>query len=211
MKIDSINITSTGYVDCKSKFYSASDILNGSNYNFNIGINLLTGEIDSGIWAVSYLLSMYKHRTKDFVLFDNYTVVINGEEISLNELEKFTCYMDTIHPLFSSKLSVKKLVEQGLRKIKLDFSTEDVKSIFDLNDQRFERPISCVGNEVFRAMAAIAFAHGKQIFCFPWLSQLRFESFHNNLEELLNILVKLNMVVVLPKGQSRKTGDGSLC
>ena len=33
---------------------------------FTSGENMLRGEIDSGVWAVSYLLSMYTYRAKRF-------------------------------------------------------------------------------------------------------------------------------------------------
>lgn len=202
MKFNSIKVTNSGYVDCKSSFYTASDIFRASQFSFTIGVNKLTGEIDSGIWAVSYALSMYKHRPKDFVMFDSPVVVADGKEITLDELAMSTCYMDELYPLFSSKRPIKKLVEQGLHKSRIDLLTEDIKNIFSLDTERFERPISCAGNEKFRAMAAIAIAHDKQIFCFPWLSKMRFEGYHDNLKGLLNILEELNRIIVVPVGQS---------
>ena len=108
MKISSIVVKNEGYVHCKSTFYSAQDSLSRySCYSFSSGINKLIGEIDSGNWAVSYFLSMYKHRPKDFVLFEQPEVFVNNKCVSLNELSEFSCYMDKLDPLFSSVNSVK--------------------------------------------------------------------------------------------------------
>ena len=86
MKINNIIIQNNGYVYCKSCFYTCDDILpTDKAYTFGSGTNKLVGEIDSGNWAVSYLLSMYKHRPQDFVLFGEPTLTINGKMISLNE------------------------------------------------------------------------------------------------------------------------------
>ena len=55
----SLIVTNDGYVHCKSRFYTSRDLLSERRtYNFHIGENMLRGEIDSGVWAVSYLLSM---------------------------------------------------------------------------------------------------------------------------------------------------------
>lgn len=200
MKINQIHIINDGYVNCKSVFYSAQNILDNARFTFSTGINKLKGEIDSGNWAVSYLLSMYKYRPKDFVLFNEPSVTVNNQYIPMKEFSKFSCYMDKIYPLFSKKASVKKLIMQGLDYSKNNYSINDIKDLFCLSDQRFGRPLAGVGNEIFRAMSAIAFAYNKQIFCFPWLSKMRFDGYHENLTVLLQILEDLKKIVILPVG-----------
>lgn len=104
MEITCIDTINEGYVHCRSNFYSAFDILSsGAGYHFSVGINKLIGEIDSGVWAISYLLSMYKYRKKDFVLFNQPVVAVNKDPISLNDLSQYTCYMDELYSLFSKK------------------------------------------------------------------------------------------------------------
>lgn len=203
MKISNINVQNEGYVYCKSNFYSAHDSLsNYSCYTFSLGINKLIGEIDSGNWAISYLLSMYKYRPEDFVLFEQPKVTVNSKLISLNELSEFSCYMDKLDPLFSASNSVKKLIMQGLEHSKLNCSYDDIKNLFHIDSERFERPLTGVGNEIFKAMAAIGFSYEKEIFCFPWLSNKRFESYHENLTTLLQILENLKKIVIIPVGIS---------
>lgn len=203
MKISNIIIKSEGYVYCKSNFYSVQDSLsNDSCYAFSPGINKLIGEIDSGNWAISYLLSMYKHRPEDFLLFGQPKIAVNNNWISLNELSKFSCYIDKVDPLFSTENSVKEHIMQGLDHSKLKCSYDDIKNLFCIDSERFERPLKGVGNEIFKVMAAIGFSYDKEIFCFPWLSNRRFESYHENLTTLLQILEKLEKTVILPVGIS---------
>ncbi len=199
MKTYNISIKNDGYVYCKSCRYSAHDFLSES-YTFSEGINMLIGEIDSGNWAISYLLSMYRHRPKDFVLFEQPKVAVNDKMISLKEFSKASCYMDKTDPLFSSTKSVKKQIKQGLAHSKLDYSYDDIKNIFELDSQRVERSLNKVGNEIFRAMAAIGLSYNKEVFCFPWLSHKQFEYYHGNLTILLEILEKLGKIVIIPVG-----------
>ncbi len=203
MEINNISIKNEGYVYCKSSFYSAQDSLsNYSCYSFSCGINKLIGEIDSGNWAISYLLSMYKHRPEDFVLFEQPRVAVNNKFISLDELSEFSCYMDKLYPLFSTTNSVKEHIIQGLEHSKLNCSYDDIKNLFYIDNERFERPLNSVGNEIFKSMAAIGFSYKKEIFCFPWLSNRRFENYHKNLTALLQILENLKKTVIIPVGIS---------
>ncbi len=198
--IGSICVRNEGYVHCESIFYSVNDILsNHSSYTFSPGINKLIGDVDSGNWAVSYLLSMYKWRPKDFILFAQPNVTVDGKVVSLCELSALTCYMDRSDPLFSGSSSVEKLIMRGLKQSKLNCTWSDVQELFHLDDERIKRPLAGVGNEVFRAMAAIGFSRKKEIFCFPWLSQRRFEGYHENLASLLQILKDLGKIFFKPE------------
>lgn len=202
MKINNISIHNQGYVNCKSSFYSAQDILSGESlYTFSKGVNKLVDEIDSGHWAISYMISMYKHQPEDFILFNQPVAEINNKFVSLNELSDYSCYMDILDPLFSSDETVKELVMRGLTNSGSGYSCDDVKKLFCIDSERFERSLSGVGNEIFKAMAAIGFSYGKEIFCFPWLSKMRFDGYHCNLTDLLNILEGLNKIVIVPVGK----------
>ena len=133
MKICNISIRNEGHIFCKSNFYSAQDFLNSDFiYNFSKGINKLCGEIDSGTWAISYLLSMYKYRPKNFILFEPPKIEIDNNDFGLNEFSEYTCYMDKIYPLFSNNSTVEKLVAKGLKHSKLEYSTEDINTYLNL-------------------------------------------------------------------------------
>lgn len=211
MIINNIVFSLNGYINCTSCFYSAQDMLDyNSIFRLSNGVNKLYGDIDCGVWAVSYCLSMYIHRPQNFTIADKPYLLVDNREMTLSELNKFSCYMDDSFPVFHTSKSTKKLVALALKKSNTDLSLDEIKDIFQLDNQRFERPLSCIGNEVFRAMAAIGYATGKEIFCFPWLSQKRLDYYHNNITKLLEILSDLNKIVVLPLGtNSTKTFDGS--
>lgn len=200
MKFDSMTVWGDGWVFCKSNFYTVVDILPREKYDFYSGVNTLIDEIDSGIWALSYMLSMYSHRKEDFALMSDPIIRVNEQMISLEDLSDWACYMDLTDPLFQSEASVKALVSAGLQKRSALHTAEDIATLFHISQDRFTRPLTGVGNEIFKAMAAIGYSYGKQLFCFPWLSQKRFEGYHNHLPDVLNTLKSLNAMVLCPVG-----------
>ena len=195
-------IPGDGYVRPRSMYYSSTGVLSRLNYYaFYSGINQLTGDIDSGNWEVSYLLSMFKYRHKDFILLEKPVIIVNGTPSSLEGISGNTCYMDELYPLFSSNRTVKEQIIRGIKRSGSNLSCLEIIDHFKLDDQRFERPIKQTGNERFRAMAAIGTAYGKKLFCFPWFSRERFNGFHNNISGCLKMLENLGKIVVLPVGE----------
>lgn len=204
MKIESIEINNEGYIFCKSSFYTAHTGLDHyTTYHFHTGINKLIGDIDSGNWAISYVLSMYKYEKNKIgnVMTLPLIATVNNEQVNLSELWEYTCYLSRIYPLFSSKKTVKKMITHAIRKNNLTTTANDVRELFHINKERFERPLSGVGNEIYRAMAAIGYVNAKEVFCFPWLSMRRFEGYHGHMPDLLEILENLNKIVIVPIGK----------
>lgn len=193
-----ISVNNDGYVFCKSRFYTAHDVLSDKMVDFSAGANKLVGSIDSGNWGISYLLSMYNSNRKDFTLFKEAVVSVNDTTVSLDEFSECSCYMDTVYPLFSKKTPVDKLVAKGLKKSKADTTPEEIRKLFCIDKERFTRPLSQLGNEVFQAMAAIGYANGKDVFCFPWLSEMRYCYYQVRIDALVKTLESLGKVVILP-------------
>ena len=200
MKFSNIIIKNKGYVHCKSAFYSCRDVLSSTEYTFTNGINMLNGDIDSGVWAISYLLSMYKHNSQEFILFDEATLTVDGKDMQLDDFLSFSCYMDFLYPLFDTDSSIRTIISDGLEKTQCFATPDDLKELFQLDSERFDRPIKKAGNEYFKAMAAIGCAYNKQVFCFPWLSETRF-NYYKRISDLLNTLESLNKVVIFPVGK----------
>lgn len=144
---------------------------------------------------------MYKHRPDDFVIFERPEAIVNSKTISLYELSDYSCYMDIIDPLFSSESCVNELVKKGLAHSSLGCSCNDIRAIFQIDNDRFERPLKGMGNEIFKAMAAIGYSNNKELFCFPWLSYQRFDSYHKNMSLLLKVLEQLERTVIIPVGE----------
>ncbi len=199
MNVENLHIKISGHAYCKSGFYSCFDA-GEAEYTFHSGVNLLEGEIDSFVWAVSYFASMYSHKLDDFTI-DSPTIVLNGSEITIQELNDRACYLEkNIHPLFPVSEPVKDLVIKGLETSGKNLSADEIMEIFRITPSLYDRPLTGVGNEIFRATAAIGYANGRDVFCFPWLSRKRFEYYHGNIKDVLEILESLGMLVILPIG-----------
>lgn len=199
--INQISVSGDGYICCRSAFYTARVTLSETtSYHMYLGNNWMPGEIDSGNWAVSYLLSMYKHRPKDFIFFEQPTVIVDNQSSSLDEISKSVCYLDYLDPLFSKKESVQNLVSYGLDHTGLGYSTEDVRNLFQIDKERFARPLTGLGHEIFKAMGAISFSNNKEVICFPWMSRKLFDSYHTHLTHTIQTLQKEKKMVIVPVG-----------
>ena len=186
---------------CKSEFYQSYNSINIDTLVLKNGMNTLTGEIDSGGWGVSYLLSMADRDKKAALLcclYDEMMIFIDGEQVTPSEVCKNACYMDRCYPLFSGKRTVRSIVKNALKKSGMPYTVEEIRQMFNISDFRFERPLRGVGNEKFRCMAAIGTAAGKEIFCFPWMSAFRLGYYQRQLLDPIDVLVKIGKTVVLP-------------
>lgn len=197
MSINSIKININGYVSAKSDFYCVEDVLPNDEVALQNGVNMLEGGIDSGVFAVSYLISMYP-KVNHRLLFSTPEALVDGVRVPLSKLAKRACYIDLSYPLFSSKKTVRTLVTLGLKKSKLRYSADEICEIFKMTPFRFDRPISGTGNERFKAMSAIGFSYGKEIFCFPWFSKYRYDRFKIHMKHLNDTLSSLGKMVIFP-------------
>ena len=198
--INRLEAKCSGYIFCKSDFYTVLDIIDErQKFEFSSGINEIRGEIDSGIFAISFLLSMHE-KVDSRLLAIPPTIVVDEKEMLISDFQSYSCYMDSSYKLFSSSKSVEELVSKGLKTSKLAYSSNDICDMFNMENFRFKQPIKAVGNERFRAMAAIGFSYGKSVFCFPWMSRRRFDSFSGHLTDTLQTLRSLNKISIVPIG-----------
>ena len=199
MIMKDIIIKNTGHILCKSSFYTVSDILDGKEFRFSAGVNRLSGAIDSGIFGISYLISMNEHIDPK-MLSEPLCATVNGEQILLSELARHACYMDVLYPLFSSKKTARALISDGLKKTGSRECAEDVFETFMIQDHHRDLAVKQTGNESVKVMAAVAYSHGKDVFCFPWYSKLRYQSFNRHMPAALEALSSLGKIAVLPLG-----------
>lgn len=201
--MEQLIVSGEGYIKCRSSFYLCNDTLEKSQkFTFSRGTNLLCGEIDSGIWAISYLLSMSRYAKKEIAIFDKVDITANGRKSSLEEITQRCCYMDEVYPLFKTKKTVEKIIADLLKGRPDKQMPQQIRELFLLSSDRYDRPVNCTGNERFRMMAAIGYCAGKDVFCFPWLSDKRYRYFGNNLLATLEILTSLGKTVILPVGKA---------
>ena len=187
-----------GVIVCKfshGKYYVHCDY---TTCTFKQGATLLQGPIDGGSWAISYVLSMYRSDKKSFLPLEDIEFFADGNKTDLRHLQSAACYLDRIFPLFRSRKSVKAFVEKELKRRHDNLTAEDVRRRFNISPFRFERPLKTAGNELFRSMAAMGYAAGKSIFCFPWFSVTDINYFGRNITDVAEVLTALNKIVLLP-------------
>jgi len=200
MEFNKLKIKASGFYVARSSYYLTHGAINDFNeYTIKKGVNVFRGDIDSEGWALSYILSMYNPNSVDFI-FDRICLSIDEANVAIEEIKELSCYLDGNNKLFSSKASVKDQVKEGLKSTNAKCSAEDIRRMFYIDKERFARPIKAVGNEFYKAMAAIGYSYGKEFFCFPWFSVSLYESFHYHLSLLPNILKDLGKTVILPLG-----------
>lgn len=198
MIINDINILNfSASVLCKSSRYTAQAFYDNEEVHITSGINKLDCDIDGSGWAVSYMLSMYKYRPKD-IFWDSPEILLNGNISTVDSVSVNACYMDEIHPIFSRDKTVRKLIEEGIKKNRLNVPAEYFRDMFAIDKNRFERKLSQVGNERFRCMSAIGCAHSKSVFCFPWLSKKLVNYYGLNLQFPMEVLQSQQKIVVFP-------------
>ena len=187
-----------GTVFCKSIFYTAVDTVNGE-FTFQVGKNELISEIDGSAWGITYLLSMYDRidrREKKCVEIKS--ISVDGNSASILDIGKKSCYIDEKNPFFNSKKAIYSLVKKHLFQSKIPYTAENVLDMFGVESPYHDRCIAMLGNTKLQAMAAVAFAAGKDIFCFPWLSSKRYNYYATRIDFVANVLAERGKIVILP-------------
>ena len=191
-----------GYIRCKADFGEIMVSCNKISCIFEQGITLLNGDVDSGSWGISYIISMMSQFPKpsdDFIFFTDLNLYINDKRSSVEQINDISCYMDLTYSNFNKELTVSESVEKYLAiNNTLGFSSEDLRNIFMIDKQRYNYPLKGVGNARFRCMAAIGCAMNKSVFCFPWVSKRMMNYYGKNLSCALESLKMLGKIILLP-------------
>ncbi|MFR5906654.1 MAG: hypothetical protein ACLUFY_09695, partial [[Ruminococcus] torques] len=83
---------------------------------------------------------------KEIQITNEPDIRLNGNLCTLSELAPHCCYMDPLYPLFSKKISAKQAVEHGIKRNSLPYYAEDIRVLFKIDKDRYERPLSGMGN-----------------------------------------------------------------
>lgn len=135
-------------------------------------------------------------------------VLLNETEIAADELEKYACFVSenifTDLNLEQESLTARACIERALSISLQPYSVNQIKSLFCLSDNRFERPLAYVSGEIWLISMAINFALGKQIFCYPWLNErdiFRFEIAYEH--GIIKLLKDTGKIVLVPSSQKK--------
>lgn len=135
-------------------------------------------------------------------------IMLNGYEILAQELSVYSAFLtekiipeiNCIENLGSAKECIQKALDVSGQK----YTVEDIKSIFHLSDERFDRPLDCVSGEIWIISMAIQFALGKEIFCFPWLNMQYISKFIGMCElGIIDFLRSTGKIVLIPTSQKK--------
>lgn len=191
-------------VECKSSLFQSKESFPKLNYTFNAG-NMygIVSDFGCGSWGMATCLG---GRCSEY-----YTgkILLNGIDIPANQLSEYSGFVgESIFASVNSPtdfLTPCKCIEQALSIGKQSpYSVMEIKKIFCLSDERFERPLNYVSGEIWWISMAVNFALGKDIFCYPWLN------FHDvSLLEvakqrgIIDFLKKENKIIIVPSSQKR--------
>ena len=194
------------FVDFQDAIYCFSEYLQRSskesflklNYKFECGkIYGIVSDYGCGSWGISNCVS-------GGCSTDYYTgkVFLNGSEILPAELSKHACVVfDNVFEGINSSdnlLSARECILLALKKSGLEYNVEQIKEMFGLSDERFDRSLKNVSGEILRISIAVNFALGKDIFCFPWLNRHDIGLIN---KDNLAMLKKHSKIVIIPTSQ----------
>ena len=136
-------------------------------------------------------------------------VYIDDKEKSINDLKKESWYIgDDLYEYKSKglfgckpilkKKTIKEQIEHGIsnKNREMDFYT--IQREFDISNERINRNIEFVSGERWKASAAIGFANGKQIFCYPWMNSKDVEHLEEQLTKTIKYLIDSECIVIIP-------------
>ena len=130
-------------------------------------------------------------------------ILLNEMEIAADELTKYSCFVSeniyTDLNLAQERSTPKACIERALAISLQPYSVDQIKALFCLSDERFERPLAYASGEIWFISIAINFALGKQIFCYPWLNArdiARFEIAYRH--GIIKLIKDAGKIVLVP-------------
>lgn len=189
----------SGFVHPKSSFGSYHAVLQPFTGVFPTGVSVLRGDPDEDGWALCYALAM-SGADPEVLLDEESKIEYNGLTFSFDQFASKVGYLDREVglPPRDRRKTVEQQIQNRLRKAGAPWTAEDVIRLFELDEQRRHRPLAQTGNEFLRARAAIEFAAGKEVFCFPWLSARQLQYYAAHLQFICSLLEKQKKIVLLP-------------
>lgn len=153
----------------------------------------LVSEYGQGCMYLSYLLG-------GRVDFDEFQVFIDGNCVTETDLMALSWNLEPAKEKYKNK-TVKKSIEQAIKKNGCKDSFEDIAREFWLTEPRYDRKLRQLSGERWRASAALGYANGKRIFYAPYeCTKFYHQMNSSNLFKALRYLADKGTIVVLPVG-----------
>lgn len=135
-------------------------------------------------------------------------IYLNDESIMPRDLSQYSCFIpENIFPAINSEdnlMTPLACIEKALFVSGEPYTVSEIKDIFKLTDNRFRRPLEHVSGEIWQISAAVNFALGKEIFCYPWLNEYDIFRYQVACEVgIIDYLKKRGKIILISSSQGR--------
>ena len=191
-------------VECKSPLYQSKESFLKCNCEFFAGNTYgVVSDFGYGSWGL--VTALTRRGTQNH----SGTVFLNGKEIHFDKLLKYSCFISEKYfpdvNTADNLLTPKDCIEKALNISGQNYSVQKIKKIFCLTDNRFERCLEDVGSEIWLISAAVNFALGKDIFCYPWLNESDISWFEIACKcGVTDFLKDKKKIILIPSSQEKK-------
>ena len=177
------------------------DNLAFNNFEFHVGkFYGIVGEFGDGGEALSYGMAGKADICKGEVYVDD-------RKSSLEFLFQNSWYIgsDLKVPKWypKKKKTIKWQIAYGARKFKQEHDADTIQRLFRVSDERVNRNINFVSGERWKASAAIGFANGRRIFCYPWMNTRDVRLLKEQMAGTIEFLLASKCIVILPTTTER--------
>lgn len=167
-----------------------------SDHTFETGKSYgLISEYMQGCMYLSYLIG------GKIELKDGLEIYIDDRKTDAAGLDDISWNIEPYYENYKN-LVVKKSIEKALKQGFVSDTFEQIAKAFALTEPRYDRKLSQLSGERWRASAAIGYASGKRIFYVPYKSSNHYSSM-NQLPEIIRFLTDHDCMVLLPVGSDK--------
>lgn len=191
----------SGGFDCGLENYGCMrDTLGHFTFKFEPGVYLIEGEGATGGWALSTILSGKDRTFEGKILFNN-------QEVTYREIVQNSCYVGEDSGLKKRfglvPMTVQEQIRYGISKgLSFNNDIEQIRKMFGISEERFNRSMKYVSGERWRASMAIGYSFGKSIYCFPWINSKFIISREENLKICFDSLRAIDAIIIIPTTNS---------
>lgn len=178
--------------------------LTSIDYEFDFGkAYLIEGSKNFASWILSWLISGKIEPDSGNILLDDVTET----QTKIRE-QSWAVRYDQIKQwgLFDKTIGWQVRVGLQSQLVTNGSSEEEIIEAFKLTPERYNRKLSQLSNEAWRASCAIGYAYGKRVFCFPDMDYLspNFVKEYRKLwlEDMLRFLTTSNALIIMPSSFS---------
>lgn len=209
------DVTYDGRLDPKMRT-AIYDQLRPLSYEFTFGRSyLLDAELGKGAWSLCWMIGGLLEPGEQGA--GRGIILRNGAPYPRQQRENDAWIVRTseFKGFWARHKTTRMHIQQGLKSNPAPYfrSEEEYVEHFHLSLARFDRPIRQLSHEGWRASCAIGVAHGKEVFCFPYLEYVRpyfiEDLYHSWLKEMIDLLRDSGALVLIP-AIARK-GAETLC